>query len=162
MSLAYVGLGSNLDQPAEQIVKALAGLARLPTTSLLRQSSFYRSSPWGYSDQPDFINAVAELETQLDPTELLAELLELEQRLGRRRDGPRWGPRRIDLDLLVHGNHALATETVQVPHPRIAERAFVLMPLAELTPEMKLIGTGCVSILLEEIDKRSCTRIAHW
>lgn len=161
MSLAYVGLGSNLDQPAAQIAKALTGLAILPATQLLRQSSLYRSPPWGYPDQPDFINAVAELETQLDTVELLAEMLALEQRLGRRRDGPRWGPRLIDLDLLVHGDQELETETVQVPHPRIAERAFVLMPLAELAPNLDLAGMGRVSQLLERLPESDCTRIAE-
>ena len=161
MSLAYVGLGSNLDQPAAQIAKALTGLASLPATQLLRQSSLYRSPPWGYPDQPDFINAVAELETQLDTVELLAEMLALERRLGRRRDGPRWGPRLIDLDLLVHGDQELETETVQVPHPRIAERAFVLMPLAELAPNLDLAGMGRVSQLLERLPESDCTRIAE-
>lgn len=161
MSLAYVGLGSNLDQPAAQIAKALTGLASLPATQLLRQSSLYRSPPWGYPDQPDFINAVAELETQLDTVELLAEMLALERRLGRRRDGPRWGPRLIDLDLLVHGDQELETETVQVPHPRIAERAFVLMPLAELAPNLDLAGMGRVSQLLERLPESDCTRITE-
>lgn len=160
MTLAYVGLGSNLDQPAEQIAKALAGLACLPMTHLLRRSSLYRSPPWGYADQPDFINAVAEIDTLLNPTDLLAELLTLEKHLGRLRDGPRWGPRRIDLDLLVHGDQPLASDTLQVPHPRIAERAFVLMPLIELVPDFELAGMGCASQLLERIASSDCTRIA--
>lgn len=160
MSLAYVGLGSNLDQPAEQIAKALAGLAQLPATRLLRQSSLYRSAPWGDLHQPDFINAVAELETAFDPIALVSELLALEQRLGRRRDGPRWGPRRIDLDLLVHDHDTVATIAVQVPHPRIPERAFVLLPLAELAPNYELPGMGRVEDLLSRITDHDCRRIA--
>lgn len=160
MSLAYIGLGSNLDQPAEQIAKALVGLSRVPTTHLVRQSSLYRSAPWGYPDQPHFINAVAELETELDPTQLVSELLSLEQRLGRRRDGPRWGPRRIDLDLLIHGNQTVSTDQIQVPHPRIAERAFVLMPLAELAPTIEIARIGRVNDLLNRLGDHGCTLIA--
>ncbi len=159
MTLAYVGLGSNLDNPEAQITAAIVALDQLPSTRLSRQSSLYRSAPWGLVDQPDFINAVAELETELDAASLLAQLLELELRLGRRRDGPRWGPRRIDLDLLVHGDAAIISPDLQLPHPRIGERAFVLMPLAELAPDLELAGIGVITERLRHIDTSQCTRI---
>ncbi len=159
MTLAYVGLGSNLDDPQQQVSSALAALDELPSTRLSRRSSLYRSAPWGLVDQPDFINAVAELETELDAAGLLAQLLELEVRLGRRRDGPRWGPRRIDLDLLVHGDEATNSAGLQLPHPRIGERAFVLMPLAELAPNLELVGIGVITERLRHIDISQCTRM---
>ncbi len=161
MTLAYVGLGSNLDDPQQQVYCAIAALNDLPSTRLSRQSSLYRSAPWGIVDQPDFINAVAELETDLEAAELLEQLLELETRLGRLRDGSRWGPRRIDLDLLVHGDEAATSPGLQLPHPRIGERAFVLMPLAELAPDLELAGIGVISEQLRHIDTSQCTRIAR-
>lgn len=159
MSLAYIGLGSNLDHPAGQIAQALAGLAALPGCRLLRQSSLYRTAPWGYAEQPAFINAVAELETGLDPRDLLAGLLSLERAQGRERNGPRWGPRRIDLDLLLHGGHVSSGAGLALPHPRIAERAFVLVPLAELVPDLDIAGLGTVSELLARIDTTDCIRL---
>lgn len=159
MTLAFVGLGSNLDNPQRQINVAIAALDELPSTRLSRHSSLYRSVPWGLIDQPDFLNAVAELETDLDAASLLANLLELELRLGRRRDGPRWGPRRIDLDLLAYGDETSLSAGLQLPHPRIGERAFVLMPLAELAPDLELVGIGVIKNRLREIDTRQCTRI---
>lgn len=159
MTLAYVGLGSNLDDPQQQIDVAIAALEELPSTRRLRRSSLYRSTPWGLTDQPDFLNAVAELDTHLDAASLLAALLELENRLGRRRDGPRWGPRRIDLDLLAHGDQVVQSADLQLPHPRIGERAFVLMPLAELAPDLELAGIGVIKHRLRDIDTSQCMRI---
>lgn len=159
MTLAYVGLGSNLDDPQHQINVAIAALDELHSTRLSRHSSVYRSAPCGLIDQPDFMNAVAELETDLDAASLLANLLELERRLGRRRDGPRWGPRRIDLDLLAYGDETSLSDGLQLPHPRIGERAFVLMPLAELVPDLELVGIGVIKDLLRDIDTRHCMRI---
>ena len=159
MTLAYVGLGSNLDDPQQQVICALAALNELPSTRLSRRSSLYLSAPWGLVDQPNFINAVAEVKTELDAASLLAQLLELEIRLGHRRDGPRWGPRRIDLDLLVHGDEATSSPGLRLPHPRIGERAFVLMPLAELAPDLDLAGIGVITERLRHLDTSLCTRI---
>lgn len=159
MTLAYVGLGSNIDDPRQQVATAIAALDKLPSTRLSRYSSLYRSAPWGMVDQPDFFNAVAELQTELDAASLLEKLLEIEHRLGRRRDGLRWGPRRIDLDLLVHGVEATMSATLQLPHPRIGERAFVLMPLAEIAPDLELAGIGVITERLREIDTSQCMSI---
>ncbi|MFZ2236139.1 MAG: 2-amino-4-hydroxy-6-hydroxymethyldihydropteridine diphosphokinase [Dokdonella sp.] len=161
MTLAYVGLGSNLDDPQQQVTAAITALDELPSTRLTRRSSLYRSAPWGLVDQPDFVNAVAEVDTELDASSLLAQLLELELRLGRRRDGLRWGPRRIDLDLLMHGDEATISTELQLPHPRIGERAFVLMPLAELAPDLELAGIGVITERLRHIDTSQCSRIGQ-
>ena len=158
MTLAYVGLGSNLDDPADRIAEAITGLAALPGSIVLRRSSLYRSAPWGYADQPAFINAVAELETGLAPRALLDALLALERAQGRERGGPRWGPRRIDLDLLLHGDHVSQSEGLELPHPRIGERAFVLAPLAELAPQLR-VGDSSVTALLAAIDASDCIRL---
>lgn len=157
--IAYIGLGSNQEDPVRQLHSAVAGLARLPETRLLRQSAVYRSAPWGLAEQPDFLNAVAELETRLSARQLLGGLLDIERRAGRRRDGPRWGPRSIDLDLLVYADCRIDEDGLVIPHPRMAERAFVLLPLAELAPTLDVPGIGIVARLLEGIDATACTRL---
>lgn len=159
MTLAYIGLGSNLDDPAARIAQAIAGLAALSECRLIRTSSLYRSAAWGYTEQPAFINAVAELETTLAPPALLDALLALERAQGRERGGQRWGPRRIDLDLLIHGDHESQTAGLELPHPRIAERAFVLLPLAELSPNLRVAGMGTLTDLLDAIDASDCVRL---
>jgi 2-amino-4-hydroxy-6-hydroxymethyldihydropteridine diphosphokinase len=111
------------------------------------------------ADQPDFINAVARIGTSLDPQDLLAGLLAIEQQAGRVRNAERWGPRRIDLDLLLYGDQQIAMEGLQVPHPRIAERAFVLLPLAELDPLIVLPGQGRIADLLQRLDLSGCNRL---
>jgi len=143
----YVGLGSNLEQPREQVLAAFAELERLPETELTARSSLYRSAPVGHTAQPDFVNAVAKLLTALAPERLLAELQEIERRHARRRC-VRDGPRTLDLDLLLYGDAALDTPTLSVPHPRMHERAFVLAPLAEIDPQASIPGHGAVSELL--------------
>lgn len=155
-TLAYVGLGSNLDEPLQQIALAVTGLAGLPGSQLLRRSRLYRSAPWGYTDQPAFVNAVVELETTLEPLALLAQLLAMETGLGRHRGGQRWGPRRIDLDLLLHGNSAISMPGLELPHPRISERAFVLMPLADLVPHYDMPGKGRIIDCLAHLDTADC------
>ncbi|HOX70381.1 MAG: 2-amino-4-hydroxy-6-hydroxymethyldihydropteridine diphosphokinase [Dokdonella sp.] len=157
--VAYVGLGSNLDEPLQQVREALASLAGLARTQLRASSSFYVCTPWGMADQPDFINAVARIGTSLDPQDLLAGLLAIEQQAGRVRNAERWGPRRIDLDLLLYGDQQIAMEGLQVPHPRIAERAFVLLPLAELDPLIVLPGQGRIADLLQRLDLSGCNRL---
>lgn len=159
MALAYIGLGSNLDHPEQQIAQALNGLRALRGCRLLRQSSLYRSAPWGLVEQPSFVNAVAEIETALTPVELLDGLLALERAQGRDRSGVRWGPRRIDLDLLLHGSHLSSDPQLELPHPRIAERSFVLVPLAELAPHLFIPGQGAIAELLLRVDVGDCVRL---
>jgi 2-amino-4-hydroxy-6-hydroxymethyldihydropteridine diphosphokinase len=137
VTVAYVGLGSNLADPARQVETALQELDSLPHTRLVKRSSLYRTKPVGYADQPDFINAVAELETGLPAERLLDELQALEVRHGRERSFPN-APRTLDLDLLLFGKLALRTDRLTVPHPRMKERAFVLDPLREIAPDLEL------------------------
>ena len=132
--IAFVGLGSNLADPVEQVTHALAALDSLPQTRVLRRSSLYRSAPVGYLEQPDFINAVAQLETELAPRALLDALLALEHECGRTREF-RNAPRTLDLDLLTYGDATILSVELTVPHPRMLERAFVLRPLAEIAPD---------------------------
>lgn len=156
---AYVGLGSNLDDPAQQIRRALTALESIPGTRLLRHSRSYRTAPWGIADQPVFINAVAEVVSALGPRELLAALLAIEREQGRRRDGSQWGPRTLDLDLLTYAQLRSAEPGLVLPHPRIGARAFVLVPLAELDAEMEIPGLGVVRDLLACVDATDCVPI---
>ena len=146
---AYVGLGSNLADPAEQIRRALAALGECPGCRLVRRSPLYRSRPLGPQDQPDFVNAVAGLLTTLGARELLAALLDLERRLGRPARRPRWGPRLIDLDLLVYGAAQITEPGLVVPHPGLPERRFVLQPLADIAPDLMVPGLGSVQKILK-------------
>jgi 2-amino-4-hydroxy-6-hydroxymethyldihydropteridine diphosphokinase len=157
LQVAFVGLGSNLDHPVRQVEAALAELARLPETRLVRRSSLYRTRPVGYADQPDFVNAVAELETALAPRALLDALLALEQAHGRVRSIPN-GPRTLDLDLLLYDELVHADLQLQLPHPRMHERAFVLVPLAEIAPQAPIPGRGRVADLLATLDRTSVAR----
>jgi 2-amino-4-hydroxy-6-hydroxymethyldihydropteridine diphosphokinase len=141
---AFVGVGANLGQPRLQVATALAELAALPATRLLRASALYRTPPMGPPGQPDYVNAVAELSTQLAPLALLDELQRLEHRHGRERGGERWGPRTLDLDLLLYGEDCVDDPRLTVPHPGIASRAFVLVPLAEIAPELEIPVHGPV------------------
>ena len=149
MTLAYVGLGANLGgrEAAIRQASALLGARRL--------SSIRETEPWGVTDQPSFLNAVAETETGLAPRALLERLLELERELGRVRDGARWGPRTIDLDLLVYGSETIDEDGLTVPHPRLHERLFVLEPLAELAPGLVVPGRGDVASLLARLQSLS-------
>ena len=155
----WIGLGANLGDPVAQIRSALRDLDAIAQTRLVRASSLYRSAPWGGVEQPPFVNAVAELETRLSPRELLDALLAIEQRHGRIRDGSRWGPRTLDLDLLVHGNQRIDIDGLTLPHPHLAERAFVLVPLAEIAPDLRVPGIGRVADLLARIDAAQCERL---
>jgi len=155
---AFIGLGSNLDEPAEQIRLAIERLGALPDTAVVSISSLYRSAPFGPVEQPDFLNAAAHVRTGLDATELLRSLLALEDQLGRVR-GERWGPRRIDLDLLVYGELVCATGELTVPHPGIAARNFVLLPLQEIAPELVIPGLGRVASMAVNMDEPRISRI---
>ena len=139
MVTAYIGLGSNLGDRATNLQTALSELGNLPTISMARVSSLYETEPVGVTDQPEFLNAVAQIETSLSAMALLDVLLNLENKIGRVRTF-RWGPRVIDLDLLLYGNQQIRLPTLTVPHPRLFERAFVLVPLAEIAPELVLPG----------------------
>lgn len=144
---AFIGLGANLGEPEVQVRSAIAALGKLPKTRLVRASSLYRSAPIGYKEQPDFVNAVAEIETELAPDALLKELLEIEARFGRARTFHN-APRTLDLDLLLYGNQVIAQLGLAVPHPRMHERAFVLAPLAEIAPDTVVPGKGTAAALL--------------
>jgi 2-amino-4-hydroxy-6-hydroxymethyldihydropteridine diphosphokinase len=142
---AYVGLGANLGDREAAILEAADRLGAS------RLSTIRETEPWGYADQPPFLNAAAEVDTELAPRGLLDRLLEIERSLGRLRLGPRWGPRTIDLDLLLYGDEVVDEPGLVVPHPRLHERLFVLEPLNELDPALKIPGKGAVSTLLAEI-----------
>ena len=135
--LAYVGLGSNLQDPAAQLARAVAELASLLDTTLMAQSPFYASRPVGPQDQPDFVNGAVELRTALPPHQLLDHLQTIEQAHGRERLR-HWGPRTLDLDLLLYGDQQLADERLTIPHAELANRDFVLQPLLDLNPELSL------------------------
>jgi len=135
VTIAYVGIGSNLDDPRRQVLNAFSDLDSLPHTRVVKKSSLYRTAPMGHADQPDFINAVAQLETGLPAERLLAGLQALEQRHGRKRSFPN-APRTLDLDVLLYGNARIQSDTLTVPHPRMHERAFVLKPLLEIAPDL--------------------------
>ena len=154
----YVALGSNLENPSAQVQLGFAALAALPATRLVARSSLYASKPVGYSDQPDFINAVAALETALAPRALLDALLAIERRQGRMRRFQN-SPRTLDLDVLLYGDLQLNEPDLVIPHPRIQERAFVLVPLAEIAPECVIPGRGELANLLSAIDTSTVTRL---
>jgi 2-amino-4-hydroxy-6-hydroxymethyldihydropteridine diphosphokinase len=149
---AFVGLGSNVGDRDATLRQALDLLASEPGVELRRVSAFRDTAPVGYVDQPRFLNAAAEVETDLPADELLARLLAIERRLGRVRAGPRFGPRTIDLDLLLYGDETIDAPGLRVPHPRLHERRFALDPLAELDPDLVLPGHGPIQPLLSGLD----------
>ncbi len=155
---AIIGLGANIGDPPAQLRDALAALAATPAIGSLVASSLYRTPPWGPVPQPSFVNAVALVETTLGPRALLQRLLEIERAAGRVRD-MRWGPRRLDLDLLAYGDQTIDEPGLSVPHPRLHERAFVLLPLAEIAPGLVLPGRGRVADLLAGVDCGGVERI---
>jgi 2-amino-4-hydroxy-6-hydroxymethyldihydropteridine diphosphokinase len=149
MTRTFVGLGANLEDPRAQIDRALALLAAEDGVEVIAMSTLRETDPVGYEDQPRFLNGAAELRTTLDARELLERLLEIERRMGRvRGEGPRFGPRTIDLDLLLYGDEVIDEPGLEIPHPRLHERAFALEPLAELDPALEIPGRGPVQTLL--------------
>lgn len=156
--MAYVGLGANLEDPVAQVTAGMAALAELPRTRVIAQSSLYRTAPVGYAEQPDFINAVAAVKTALGARELLEALLATEQRHGRVRTFPN-APRTLDMDVLLYGDTQMHEDGLTIPHPRMHERAFVLVPLAEIAPHCVIPGRGAVSELLRGIDAAGVVRI---
>jgi 2-amino-4-hydroxy-6-hydroxymethyldihydropteridine diphosphokinase len=155
---AFVGLGSNLDDPVAQVRSALADLDGLPRTRVTACSSLYRTAPIGRLDQPDFINAVARLQTGLPARELLAGLLAIEARHARTRSTPN-APRTLDLDLLLFADAVIHEPDLEVPHPRMHERAFVVRPLAEIDPAVRVPGRGSVAELLAGVADQRITAV---
>ncbi len=148
---AYVALGSNLDDPSAQIRAALLRLQTLEATRLVSTSRLYRSAPLGPQDQPEFVNAAAGLLTHLEPRELLVRLKQVEADMGREVPVRRWGPRRIDLDLLVYGTQRIDEPDLIVPHPGVPERNFVLYPLRDIAPDLIVPGQGSVTSLAARV-----------
>lgn len=151
MERAYIGLGANLGDREATIARALELLAAHPGVELLAVSRLHETEPWGFADQPAFLNGAAAVHTSLTAAELLEALLAVERELGRTRDGPRYGPRTIDLDLLLYGADVVAEPGLAVPHPHLHERAFALEPLLDLDPELTVPGRGRVADLLREL-----------
>lgn len=148
---AYIGVGSNLDDPRAQLLRAFSKIAEIPSTRVIVTSPIYRSRPLGAVKQPDFANAVVGVLTQLEPQALLAGLRDIEAAQGRPQQRERWGPRVIDLDLLVYGRERRQDPELTVPHPGIVERNFVLYPLADIAPDLDIPGLGRVTELKERV-----------
>ena len=155
---AYIGLGSNLDHPQQQILQAMDELDCIPESWLVRTSSLYASAPMGPQDQPAYVNAVAAITTGLAPLDLLDELQEIEKRHGRVRER-RWGPRTLDLDLLLYGDQIIREHRLTVPHPGMTRRAFVLKPLFEIAPRLQVPGLGTVEKLWTDCTDQQARRI---
>ncbi|NNF15548.1 MAG: 2-amino-4-hydroxy-6-hydroxymethyldihydropteridine diphosphokinase [Gammaproteobacteria bacterium] len=148
----YIGVGSNLNEPVNQVQNAIEELAEIPDTMRVLVSTLVHSPPLGECAQPDYINAVVALVTQLAPESLLDILQRIESEHGRTRSGKRWDARTLDLDILVFGARRIATERLTVPHPHLHERSFVLGPLNELAPDLWITGLGAVRVLAQQID----------
>ena len=158
MHTAYIGIGANLHDPIAQVRAAFAALDGIDSTHVAGRSSLYRSQPVGYLEQPDFVNAVARIESGLDAHTLLDRLAAIEQAQGRVRTRPN-GPRTLDLDLLLYDEERIATAELVVPHPRMHERAFVLIPLVEIAPDIVIPGRGPAARLLERIERPGVERL---
>lgn len=159
MTEAYIALGSNLGNARGHVLGAFDALARLPGTQLLAHSPLYLTPPWGMLEQPPFVNAVARIGTTLFPLALLDALLAIERAAGRMRDGERWGPRTLDLDILHMDGVEVDDDRLSLPHPRIRDRAFVLLPLNDLAPDLELPGQGRVADLLAALDTAGFERL---
>lgn len=156
-TIAVIGLGANVGEAAATVREALRALDGLPSTRLLQASPLYRTPAWGKTDQPDFINAAALLRTSLAARTLLDDLLEIERHFGRDREaGVQWGPRTLDLDLLLYGNAVIDEPGLKVPHPHLHERAFALLPLARIAPDLQVPGRGRVADLVQAVDTSGC------
>jgi 2-amino-4-hydroxy-6-hydroxymethyldihydropteridine diphosphokinase len=151
MTLVYIGLGSNLDSPSQQLIQAIHAIAKLPQVSISAVSSLYGSRPMGPQDQPDYINAVLALTTELSALKLLDALQKIELDAGRERKDERWGARVLDLDILLFGQEIINSERLIVPHYGLKEREFVLLPLAEIAPDLSLPSGENITILATNI-----------
>lgn len=158
MAHAFIALGSNLNKPKQQVLLAIAAIIQLPHTSLIKNSSLYKTAPVGYDDQPDFINAVLEVETKLSPLALLRELLIIEEKQGRERSFPN-APRVLDCDLLLYDDIVMNTKELILPHPRMHERGFVMLPLAEIAPDLVLKKYGKASDLAKQCANQGVEKI---
>ena len=159
MVTAFIGLGSNLDHPVRQIQIALKKLHQDPDLDLMQHSSLYQTPPMGPSDQPDYINAVAKIRTQLNAVALLDRLQQIETNQGRVRNGTHWGPRVLDLDLLLYGDQFIYSPRLQVPHPGIGLRNFVLYPMREIDPQLRIPGLGPITDLIDQLTTGAPTRL---
>jgi len=151
MICAFVGMGSNLEDPISQIKRGIEAMRGLPETELIAASSLYRTPPWGKQDQPDFINAVVKLKTKQTALHLMSLLFGIENAHHRTRE-EKWGPRTLDCDLILYGQHVIETPELTVPHPRMKTRGFVLLPLAEIAPNMQLPTGEYITDLLAHCD----------
>ena len=158
MHTVFVGLGSNMNNPYEQVLRALHTLGDLPLTRVLACSSLYRSAPVGYLEQPDFINAVAQLETGLSPRALLEAMQALEQECGRKREFLN-APRTLDLDVLLYDTQCLHEHGLTIPHPQMHLRAFVLCPLLEIAPDCVIPGVGAAAVALQQCTGQQLERL---
>jgi 2-amino-4-hydroxy-6-hydroxymethyldihydropteridine diphosphokinase len=161
MITSYCALGSNLDHPQQQLQQALHLIAHSPSLALQQCSPFYSNPPLGPTDQPDFINAVARIDTTLDANDLLTTLQQIEYTMGRRRDGERWGARVIDLDILLYADHIIDTQQLTIPHYDLNNRAFMLKPLADIAPNLILPCGTALQTLLKQHDCSSLIQINH-
>lgn len=159
-AIAYIGLGSNLDDPVEQIRRARTACSALPGVRELAFSSLYSSPPMGPRDQPDYVNAVMSIRTELTAIELLRALQNIELRHGRVRSKERWTARTLDLDLLIYGDEQIREIDLTVPHPGLADRAFVLYPLIEIAPTLLIPGLGLLSNLVAHCPRNGLRRIS--
>jgi 2-amino-4-hydroxy-6-hydroxymethyldihydropteridine diphosphokinase len=160
MIRVYLGLGANLNSPLEQLMQAVSALIHLPQSQLAAVSSFYGSRPMGPQDQPDYVNAVAALDTRLTPETLLDELQRIELEQGRQRKEDRWGPRTLDLDILLYGEAMLATPRLTVPHYGLHQREFVVYPLLELAPSLHIPGFGALADIALQVPRNGLTILA--
>lgn len=160
MIRAYIAIGSNLGNPAEKAQQAIEALKQLPDSRFVCVSSLYTSKPMGPSDQPDYVNAVAAIDTGLPPLDLLDHTQRIELEFGRERKDERWGPRTLDLDILLYGDLQLESERLTVPHYGMKVREFVLYPLAEIAPDLQLPDGSAVAELVAVTDKNGLTILA--
>jgi 2-amino-4-hydroxy-6-hydroxymethyldihydropteridine diphosphokinase len=155
----YIGLGANLEQPVAQLQQAVQALKQLAHSSLVAVSGFYGSKPMGPQDQPDYVNAVAAINTTLTAEQLLDALQQIEQQQGRKRKAERWGPRTLDLDILLYGDQVIATERLTVPHYGLHVREFVLYPLFDIAPQLNLPDGTVLSSLLAQVSQNGLQKL---
>ncbi len=156
---AYIGIGSNLNDPVAQVQQAISALQTLPDTTLVSASSLYSGTPMGPADQPDYVNAVAGIDTCLSASELLQAMNRIEERQGRVRQGVQWGPRTLDLDLLLYGDSSIDTPGLTVPHPGMHERDFVIVPLAEIAGNLAIPGRGQLKALASSCQSHALKKL---
>ena len=157
--VTYIGIGSNLDDPVARVQEAFEELDVIPDSLLVARSSLYSSRPMGPPDQPDYVNAVAALETLLSAQELLQALIAIEDGQGRDRSGMKWGPRTLDLDLLLYGNKKISTATLTIPHPGLCERDFVIIPLAEIAGNLHIPDCGLLSAAIAKCENHGVKKL---